>query len=85
MFYNHNIDPNSDEYYDVATYMKVKTVSIRTEEGETTEMSTAYADYKDVSGILFAHSMVISVGEAGFSGTVTSIEVNGKIDLKEFK
>lgn len=73
------------EYYDVATYMKVKTVSIRTEEGETTEMSTAYADYKDVNGILFAHSLVISVGEAGFSGTVTSIEVNGKIDLKEFK
>ena len=73
------------EYYDVATYMKVKTVSIRTEEGETTEMSTAYADYKDVDGILFAHSLVISVGEAGFSGTVTSIEVNGKIDLKEFK
>lgn len=73
------------EYYDVTTYMKVKTVSIRTEEGETTEMSTAYADYKDVSGILFAHSLVISVGEAGFSGTVTSIEVNGKIDLKEFK
>jgi predicted Zn-dependent peptidase len=73
------------EYYDVATYMKVKTVSIRTEEGETTEMSTAYADYKDVNGILFPHSLVISVGEAGFSGTVTSIEVNGKIDLKEFK
>jgi len=73
------------EYYDVATYMKVKTVSIRTEEGEVTEMSTSYADYKDVNGILFPHSLVISVGEAGFSGTVTSIEVNGKIDLKEFK
>jgi hypothetical protein len=73
------------EYYDVTSYMKVKTVSIRTEEGETTEMSTAYADYKDVNGILFPHSLVISVGEAGFSGTVTSIEVNGKIDLKDFK
>jgi predicted site-specific integrase-resolvase len=73
------------EYYDAATYLKVKTVSIRTEEGETTEMSTSYSDYKDVNGILFAHSLVISVGEAGFSGTVTSIEVNAKIDLKEFK
>jgi zinc protease len=73
------------EYYDVVTYMKVKTVSIRTEEGEVTEMSTSYADYKDVNGILFPHALVISVGEAGFSGTVTSIEVNGKIDLKEFK
>jgi zinc protease len=73
------------EYYDFATYLKVKTVSIRTEEGETTEMSTSYSDYKDVNGILFAHSLVISVGEAGFSGTVTAIEVNGKIDLKEFK
>jgi zinc protease len=73
------------EYYDVATYLKVKTVSIRTEEGEVTEMSTSYADYKDVNGILFPYSLVISVGEAGFSGTVTSIEVNGKIDLKEFK
>jgi zinc protease len=73
------------EYYDAATYLKVKTVSIRTEEGEVTEMSTTYADYKDVNGIMFPHSLVISVGEAGFSGTVTSIEVNGKIDLKEFK
>ena len=73
------------EYYDIATYLKVKTVSIRTEEGETTEMSTSYSDYKDVNGILFAYSLVISVGDAGFSGTVTSIEVNAKIDLKEFK
>ena len=73
------------EYYDIATYLKVKTVSIRTEEGETTEMSTSYSDYKEVNGILFAYSLVISVGDAGFSGTVTSIEVNAKIDLKEFK
>ncbi len=73
------------EYYDAATYMKVKTVSIRTEEGEVTEMSTSYADYKDVNGVFFPYTLVISVGEAGFTGTVMSIEVNGKIDLKEFK
>lgn len=75
----------SFEYYDVKTFMKLKTISITKEGEETVESTSTYSDYKDVNGILFPHSSTISFGEANLSGKVSSITVNGKVDLKEYK
>jgi predicted Zn-dependent peptidase len=75
----------SFDYYDVKTFMKVKSLTIRKEGEETMETSATFSDYKDVNGLLFPHTVSIAMGEAAFSGKVTSIVVNGKTDLKEYK
>jgi len=73
------------DYFDVKTYMKVKSTSIRKEGEESVEISSEYSDYKEVNGILFAHKVSISMGEAAFNGTVKSIVVNGSNDLTPYK
>lgn len=72
------------DYYDVNTFMKAKTTTIETEDGQTMEQTMSYSDYKEVNGVMFAHALNMMMGEMGFSGTVTAIEVNGKIDPKTF-
>jgi zinc protease len=73
------------EYYSTTNFMKLKTYTISENEGEAVETVVTYGDYKDVNGIKFAHSKNISMGEMGFTGKVTSIEINGKIDYETFK
>jgi predicted Zn-dependent peptidase len=73
------------DYYNKTTYLKEKTISIRKESGETMETTNILGDYKDVSGILFPHSMSLTIGEMSLSGKVSKMIVNGKIDLNNFK
>jgi predicted Zn-dependent peptidase len=75
----------SYDYYNKTTFLKEKSVSIRKEGEETIETSSVLGDYKDVSGILFPHSMSLTVGEMSLSGKVSKMIVNGNIDLKDFK
>jgi len=65
------------EFYDVATGLKIRSVQV---EGGTTVVSD-YADYKEVNGVKFPHTLSIS-GLAPFplKFTVQSIEVNKGID-----
>jgi zinc protease len=72
------------DYFDTKTFLKAKTVIITTQDGQTTEQTLSYSDYKDVNGLLFAHSINMMFGEMGLSGTVTTIEVNGTVDPKVF-
>jgi predicted Zn-dependent peptidase len=78
-------ETESFDYYDVKTFMKIKSVSIRKDGEETVETSATYADYKEINGLMFPHTINISMGEAAFAGKVTSITVNGKIDLSNYK
>lgn len=80
-----NGSTESFDYYDTKTFMKMKSLSIQKEGEEVQETTSTYSDYKDVAGILFPHTMTIAMGEVAFSGKVTSIVVNGKADLKEYK
>lgn len=73
------------DYFDTKTFMKVKSISIQKNGEETVETTATYGDFKEVNGILFPHSMTLSVGEASFTGKTTSITVNGKTDLSTFK
>jgi hypothetical protein len=75
----------SYDYYNKTNFLKEKSVSIRKQGEETVETTSVLGDYKDVKGILFPHSMSLSVGEMSFSGKVSKMIVNGKIDLKDFK
>jgi hypothetical protein len=75
----------SYDYYNKTTFLKEKSVSIRKQGDETVETTSVLGDYKDVGGILFPHSMSMSFGEMTFSGKVSKMVVNEKIDLKDFK
>lgn len=85
VLYANNGDAEQFDYFDKKSFMKVKTVSISEEEGETVEQATNFSDYKDVNGILFPHVSNIMMGGMALSGTVKTIEVNGKIDEAMFK
>jgi zinc protease len=73
------------DYFDAKTFMKVKSISIQKNGEETVETTVTYSDFKEVNGLLFPHTMTLSVGEVSFSGTTTSITVNGKTDVSTFK
>ncbi len=75
----------SFDYFNKNTFMKERTISIRKQGEETVESTTVFGDYKEVGGVLFAHKISLSVGAMSLSGTVSKLEVNGKIDLKDFK
>jgi zinc protease len=73
------------DYFDTKTFMKVKSISIQKNGEETVETTATYGDFKEVNGLLFPHTMTLSVGEVSFSGKTTSITVNGKTDMSTFK
>jgi predicted Zn-dependent peptidase len=73
------------DYFNTKTFMKMKSISIQKNGEETVETTATYGDFKEVNGLLFPHSMTLSVGEATFTGKTTSIAVNGKADLSTFK
>lgn len=75
----------SYDYFDVATNLKFKTVSITKEGEETMEATTMYDDYKEVDGFLFAHKLTQVMGEMTLSGAVKTIEFNGTVDKALFE
>ena len=75
----------SYDYYNKTTFMKEKTINVMTRDGETMESTITFGDFKEVNGMKFAHSITQAVGPMVLSGTVTSITVNGKIDMKVFE
>ncbi len=75
----------SFDYYDIKTFMKSKTISIRKEEDQTIETTINYSNYQEVNGLLFPHSMNLTVGQMNFKGKVISITVNGKANINDYK
>ncbi|MBI2259264.1 MAG: insulinase family protein [Flavobacteriia bacterium] len=69
------------DYFEKTSFYKYKTNQLK-EEGESVLI---FSDYKDVSGILFPHSISILAGEISMNGKITSIEVNSKIDNAVFQ
>jgi hypothetical protein len=75
----------SFDYFNKTTFMKEKSINVMNRDGETMESTITFGDFKEVNGMKFAHSITQSVGPMVLSGTVTSLTVNGKIDLKIFE
>ncbi|MCB0380729.1 MAG: insulinase family protein [Flavobacteriales bacterium] len=74
-------------WYDVASGLQVKTMSVQTNEdmgGEFVVMGL-YSDYKEVNGIKFAHKIKQSFGPQVLDMEVTSVEVNTKLGDEVFK
>ncbi|MFN5442768.1 MAG: insulinase family protein [Crocinitomicaceae bacterium] len=68
-------------YYDVATFMKVKTIDV---EGEKEEVST-FSNFEPVNGIIFPKSMTLAMDGLLLDGKMTAIEVNKPIEAKIFE
>jgi hypothetical protein len=75
----------SYDYYNKTTFMKEKTINVMTRDGETMESTITFSDFKDINGMKFAHAITQAVGPMVLTGTVVSITVNGKIDMKIFE
>lgn len=74
----------SFDYFDVQSFMKIKSVNIEKNEDKTVEVTSTYSDFKAVNGILFPHQSSIVEGENSFKVKVISITVKDNVDLKPF-
>ena len=73
----------SSQWYDVASNLQVKSMQVREMDeeqggGSMTIVST-FSDYKEVSGVKYAHKISQSFGPQALDMEVTSIEVNSKL------
>jgi hypothetical protein len=72
------------EYYSVSSSLKLRTLAVETEEGETNTSETLIKEYKDVNGIKFPSKITQNMGPQSFEITVNDIKINPKLDDKEF-
>lgn len=75
-----------DLFLDQEYYIEFKADTKREVQGSEVEISTVFGDYKEVDGILFAHSMEVSFpgNPAGQVITINTIELNVEIDDDRF-
>lgn len=64
-------DMKDTDYYDVETGFKVRT--------ESKEAIAEFADYKDVDGIMYPHTLSQNMGEQNAKFTVTTLKFNSKL------
>jgi len=68
-------------FYDVNSFMKVKTIE---SEGENEEVST-FSNFEQIDGIIFPKSMTLEMDGLFLSGKMTNIEINKSIESKIFE
>ncbi len=72
-------------YFDKETGLKVQTMEqVKTPQGEIA-VPTKYQDYKEVSGVKFPHTILVSQGQMNFKFQISSLEVNLTLDDAMFK
>jgi len=72
-------------WYDVESGLAVKKEATQdTPQGQVTS-TTLMSDYREVNGVKFPYKIYQEVGPQIMDLTVTLIEINGKIDPKEFE
>lgn len=74
------------EYYDMESSLKIREISSSEgPDGAPATVINDFADYKEVNGVLFPHSVTISgVFPVPMKGTITTIKVNAGIDDATF-
>ena len=71
-------------YLDGEYYIPIKVTRTQKAMGQETEVAMVMGDYKEIDGMMFAHSIDISGGQGGVSLILEDIEVNGEIDDELF-
>lgn len=75
----------SFNYYDVKSHLKVKSLMLAEQEGETVSTEVFYSDYREHEGYLFPYKTMMSMPGITFDGQVKLVEVNKAIDSNLFK
>lgn len=78
-------DQTSYRYYDKTTLLPIATKSTVEAEGESIETVSHMEDYKDVNGLMIAHTHRDKAGEQERTTKSKTVEVNVTIDDKLFK
>jgi predicted Zn-dependent peptidase len=73
------------DYYDKNTFMKLQSVAIRNNDGQAVESTIVNSNFKPVQGIYFPFSIDLSISGMSLAGTVETLELNKKVNLKDFK
>ncbi len=71
-------------YLDGEYFIPIKVTRTQKAMGQETEVAMVMGDYKEIDGMMFAHSIDISGGQGGVSLILDSISVNGDIDDELF-
>lgn len=79
------ISDSKTVYYDVTTGLKVQEVAVQEAQGQTIKTTTAYGEYKEVSGIKFPFVLSQSFGPQSIDFKVTEIKVNEGISDADFE
>jgi predicted Zn-dependent peptidase len=72
------------EYYGVNSGLKVRSLAVETEEGETVTSETLYKEYKEANGVKFPSKITQNMGPQSFEISVNEIKINPKMDDKDF-
>lgn len=77
----------STEFYDKATFLKVKEVQTSVAQGQTITNTFEYADYKSVDGVLLPHTITVVSPDMPMPLVMkaSSIKVNAQVDPSLFK
>ena len=77
----------STEFYDKATFLKVKEVQTSVAQGQTITNTFEYADYKSVDGVLLPHTITVVSPDMPMPLVMkaSSIKVNASVDPSLFK
>jgi len=70
-------------YLDEEYFVEFKSESQRTIQGAETTVQTVYGDYKEVGGLMFAHSMEVSYGAGPGRQVVTISSIETNLDLPD--
>lgn len=82
--------PNGDkstEFYDKASFLKVKEIQTTVVEGQTSTSTIEYADYKPVEGVMVPHTVTLTQDAMPMpmSMKANTIKINGEVDPGLFK
>lgn len=75
----------STDYYSVATGLKLQSLSVTQNEGESVTIQTTYSDYKEYGGVKFVTKTVQAAGGQEVTIAVSEIKINPKFDDNTFK
>jgi zinc protease len=77
---------DTEVYYDMTSGLKVKEVkTAQTPDGKEMKIPTVFADYKEVNGIKFPHSIGLKSGPMNLDFVVKEIKVNEGVSDADFK
>jgi predicted Zn-dependent peptidase len=72
-------------YYDVATGLKVKQVTVVEAAGQSIEQLFEFSDYQEVDGIKFPHKMTMAAGPQVMDFKVREVRINKDVSEADFE